>query len=72
MTRFSFWDSPSSCFLKKHDVSEGSVVVGGTGDDMLWNDSEEVGDIRTGCKEDEGTDYEDGVFLSRHIFMGSS
>jgi len=26
---------PSSYFLKKQDVSEGSIVVGGAGDDML-------------------------------------
>jgi hypothetical protein len=27
---------------------EGSNVVDGTDDDMLWNDSEEVGDVRIG------------------------
>ena len=26
-----------------------------TDDDMLWNGSEEDGDIRSECKEDEGT-----------------
>ena len=50
---------PLSNFLKKHDVLEGSIVVGGTGD-MLWNDSEEVGDVRSECEKDKGTDYEDG------------
>jgi len=28
-------------------------------DDMLWNGSAEVGDVRSDCKEDEGTDCED-------------
>jgi hypothetical protein len=32
----------------------------GTGDDMLWNGSEENGDIRSKCEEDKGTDNEDG------------
>jgi hypothetical protein len=27
-----------------------------TDDGMLWNDSEEDGDIRSECDEDEGTD----------------
>jgi len=34
-------------------------AVGGT-DDMLWNDSEEDRNGRSECKEDEGTDCEDG------------
>jgi hypothetical protein len=34
--------------------------VDGTDDDMLWNDSEENGDIRSECEEDGGTDCEDG------------
>jgi hypothetical protein len=29
-------------------------------DDMLWNGSEENGNIRSGCEENEGTDCEDG------------
>ena len=32
----------------------------GTKDKMLWNGSEENGDVRSECKEDEGTDCEDG------------
>jgi hypothetical protein len=32
----------------------------GSDDDMLWNDSEEEGDVRRKCKEDEGTDCGDG------------
>jgi len=32
----------------------------GTDDDMLWNGSEEDGVVRSECKEDEGTDCEDG------------
>jgi hypothetical protein len=50
---------PSSNFFKKHGVSEGSIVVGGTGDNMLWNDSEEDGNVRSKCEEDQGTDCED-------------
>jgi hypothetical protein len=29
-------------------------------DDMLWNSSEEDGNVRSECEEDEGTDCEDG------------
>jgi hypothetical protein len=29
-------------------------------DDMLWNDSEEHGNVRSERDEDEGTDCEDG------------
>jgi len=28
----------------------------GTKDNMLWSNSEEDGDVRSECKEDEGTD----------------
>ena len=27
---------------------------------MLWNDDKEDGNVRSECKEDEGTDCEDG------------
>ena len=37
-----------------------SNTVDGTNDDMFWNGSEEDGNIRSGCKEDEDTDCEDG------------
>jgi hypothetical protein len=37
-----------------------STAVDGTDDDVLWNDSEEDGDVRSECEEDEGTDCEDG------------
>ena len=37
-----------------------STEVDGTDDDMLWNDSEEDGDVRCECEEDEGIDCEDG------------
>ena len=37
-----------------------SNAVEGTDDDMLWNDREEDGDVRTGYEEGEGTDCEDG------------
>jgi hypothetical protein len=36
-----------------------SNAVDGT-DDMLWNGSEEDGNVRSECKEDAGTDCEDG------------
>jgi len=36
---------------------EGSNAVDGTDDDMLWNDSEEDGDVRSECEEDECTDF---------------
>jgi hypothetical protein len=36
-----------------------SNTVDGT-DDMLWNDSEEGGNVRSQCEEDESTDCEDG------------
>jgi len=36
-----------------------SNAVDGT-DDILWNGSEEDGDVRSECEEDEGTDCEDG------------
>jgi len=31
-----------------------------TYDDMLWNESEEDGNVESECEEDEGTDCEDG------------
>jgi hypothetical protein len=34
--------------------------MGKTGDSMFWSDSEEDGNVRSGCEEDEGTDCEDG------------
>ena len=33
---------------------------GTDGDDMLWNDIEKDGNVRTECEEDECTDCEDG------------
>jgi len=30
-----------------------------TGDDMLWNGGEEDGNVRSECKGDEGTGYEE-------------
>jgi hypothetical protein len=32
----------------------------GTDDDMLWKGSEEDGNVRSECVEDEGTECEDG------------
>jgi len=37
-----------------------SSAVDGTDNDTLWNSSEEDGNVRTECEEDEGTDCEDG------------
>jgi len=34
-----------------------SNAVDGTGDDMLWSGSEEDGNVRSECEEDEGTDW---------------
>jgi hypothetical protein len=39
---------------------EGSNAVDGTDDDVLWNDSEEDGNVRSECEKNEGTDCEDG------------
>jgi hypothetical protein len=33
--------------------------VGGTDEDMLWNESEEDGNVRSEWEKDEGTDHED-------------
>jgi len=43
--------------FKKYSIS---TAVDGTDDDMLWNGSEENMNVRSECKEDEGTDYSDG------------
>jgi len=37
-----------------------SKAVDGTDDVMFWNDSEEDGNVRSECEEDEGTNCEDG------------
>jgi hypothetical protein len=37
-----------------------SNSMDGTEDDMLWNESEENGNVRSECEKDEGTDCEDG------------
>jgi len=37
-----------------------STAVDGTDDDMLWNGSEQDGNIRSECVEDEDTDCEGG------------
>ena len=37
-----------------------SSAVDGTDDDMLWNDGEKYGNVRSECEEDEGTECEDG------------
>jgi hypothetical protein len=41
---------------KKHCIS---TAVEGNEDDMLWNGSEEDGNVRSVCEEDEDTDCED-------------
>jgi hypothetical protein len=37
-----------------------SIAVDETDDYMLWNGSEEDGNVTSECEEDEGTDCEDG------------
>ena len=37
-----------------------SNEMDGTDDDMMWNGSEEVGNVRSEHEEDAGTDCEDG------------
>jgi hypothetical protein len=37
-----------------------SNAVNGTDDDMLWNGTEEEGNFRSECEENEGTQCEDG------------
>ena len=37
-----------------------STATDGTDDDMQWNGSEDDGNVRSECEEDEGTDCEDG------------
>jgi hypothetical protein len=37
-----------------------SNAVDKTNDNMLWNGSEENGNVRSECAEDEGTDCENG------------
>jgi len=48
--------SDMAAHLTRSDC-EGSNAVDGTDDDMLWNDSEEDGDVRSECEEDECTDF---------------
>ena len=42
------------------NVDNNGMAVDGTNDDMLWNGSEENGNARLECEEDEGTDRENG------------
>jgi len=37
-----------------------SNAVDVSDDDMLWYDSEEVGNVRSECKDDEGTGCDNG------------
>jgi len=43
--------------LKKCCISN---ALDGIDDDMLWNGIKEDGNVRSECKEGEGTDREDG------------
>jgi len=43
--------------FKKCCTSSG---MDGTDDDVLWNGSEQCGDVRSECEGDEGIDCEDG------------
>jgi hypothetical protein len=45
--------------LTRSDLSWSNVVDEMNGN-MLWNDSEEAGNARSECEEDDGTDCEDG------------
>ena len=40
-------------------ISPEVTVVDEANGNMLWNDSEEAGDARSECEEDDGTDCED-------------
>jgi hypothetical protein len=51
------WQSVSPAVTVKGYISK---AVDTTNVDMLWNDSEEDGDVSGECKEDAGTDCEDG------------
>ena len=37
-----------------------SIAVDGTEDDVLWDGSEEDGNVRSECEDDGGMDCEDG------------
>jgi len=37
-----------------------SIAVDETDDEMLWNGSQEDGNVRSWCEKGEGTDCEDG------------
>jgi hypothetical protein len=42
-----------------------SIAMDGSHEDMLWNDSEEDGNVRSGC-EDEGTSKERATLGDKH------
>jgi len=41
-----------------HKCCISNAVDGTDDDDMVWNGSEEVGDVRSECEEDRGTNCE--------------
>jgi len=43
-----------------------SIAMDGTYEYMLWNDSEEDGNVRSGCEEDEGTSKERATLDDKH------
>jgi hypothetical protein len=45
---------------EKNQIVKGFKQWVGTDDGMLWNGSEENGNVRSECEEDEGTDCESG------------
>jgi hypothetical protein len=45
--------------LKGYNKCCTSNAMDGTEDDMLWNDSEEDGNVSSECEQDEDTDSED-------------
>ena len=58
----SYWHGSSSHqkWLKGSKMCCISNGMDGTDDDVLWNDSEEDGIVRSECEEGEATDCEDG------------
>ena len=52
-----FTRSDCEGFFEKCCISN---AVDGTGDDMLWSGSEEDGNVRSECEEDESSDCEYG------------
>ena len=50
--------SPEVTVKGFHKCCISNAVDGTDDDDMVWNGSEEVGDVRSECEEDRGTNCE--------------